>query len=115
MRLPENTLSLVMQDMKSPNVLLTETYEAKIADVGLGKIVSEANHRTATQAGSFMWASPEQLQLGSSGLPSDIFSLGTILWEICTLEKPVGRRRRTIRVPAEAPASVASIIGFEKS
>jgi len=90
--------------------LLTETYEAKIADVGLGKLVSEANNKTATQQGSFMWASPEQLLGEYSSLSSDIFSLGTILWEICTMEKPFGRRTRSLQVPFEAPANIARII-----
>lgn len=61
-----------MGPQKSPNVLLTKTDEAKIGDVGLGKLIHGAD-TTATQMGTFMWASPEQLMGGAASTASDIY------------------------------------------
>ena len=62
---------------KSPNILLSEKDEAKISDVGLGKLIAGPSV-TATQQGSFLWASPEQLLGTPTTIASDIFSMGTV-------------------------------------
>ena len=96
-------------DMKTPNILLNENLAAKIADVGLGKLVAGPGP-IATQMGSPMWASPEQLQGYECGLASDIFSFGTILWEVCTGEQPRYRQTRDLEVPAEAPQAIKDLV-----
>ena len=49
-------------DLKSPNVLLDRHGTAKIADVGLSKILRDTTHNTISSGiGTMMWASPEQL------------------------------------------------------
>ena len=53
-------------------MLLTKLDEAKISDVGLGKLIY-GEGTVATQMGSFMWASPEQLTGGIAGISSDIY------------------------------------------
>ena len=50
--------------------------EAKISDVGLGKLI--AGPCTATQQGSFYWASPEQLLGTPTTTASDMFSMATV-------------------------------------
>ncbi|KAK9787609.1 hypothetical protein WJX73_009481 [Symbiochloris irregularis] len=96
-------------DLKTPNILLSNNDEAKISDVGLGKLI-QGPCTTATQQGSFYWASPEQLLGNPTSTMSDMFSMGTVLWEICTGEQPRQRLLRQLRVPEEAPQAIADLI-----
>ncbi|KAK9825976.1 hypothetical protein WJX74_002642 [Apatococcus lobatus] len=102
--------SLLHLDLKSPNVLLDDQHRAHVADVGLAQILSADQGGMVSYAASFMWAAPEQLQ----GLPcskaSDVYSLGVVLWELCTAEQPLLRQMRPLRVPQEAPAAIAQLI-----
>jgi serine/threonine protein kinase len=62
-----------------------------------------------------MWWSPEAGQLQRYSYPSDVFSFGVILWEICSRRTP---QRTTDDVsqglleplPSEAPAEIATIL-----
>ena len=58
-----------------------------------------------------MWAAPEQLMGTSCSTKSDIYALGTVLWELSTGERPTNRFMRAIKVPSEAPAQVVQVIG----
>lgn len=49
-------------DLKSPNILIDKDGMAKIADVGLSKMVG-TREVTATSAGSLLWAAPEQIEM----------------------------------------------------
>ena len=51
----------------------------------------------ASYCGSLFWASPEQLNGQSCSSATDIWSLGVILWEICTGEQPLRRVTRPLR------------------
>lgn len=61
-------------------------------------------------AGSFLWAAPEQLNGGVCSTASDVFSFGTVIWEICTHELPINRAMRPMRIPEEAPQPVADLV-----
>ena len=56
------------------------------------------------------WASPEQLMGPRVGLPSDIWSLGTLLLDICTGDCSTRRETRELQVPEEAPQAVQDLI-----
>ena len=39
-----------------------------------------------------------------------LHSMGTVLWEICTGDRPCGRQLRRINVPEEAPQGIYDLI-----
>jgi eukaryotic-like serine/threonine-protein kinase len=81
---------LVHRDIKPANILLENGVErVKITDFGLAKTVDDASvSQSGVVAGTPMYMSPEQAE----GLPidhrSDLFSLGTVLYTMCTGHPP---------------------------
>jgi len=81
---------LVHRDIKPANILLENGVErVKITDFGLARSVDDASvTQSGTVAGTPMYMSPEQAE----GLPvdhrSDLFSLGTVLYAMCTGHSP---------------------------
>jgi serine/threonine protein kinase len=81
---------LVHRDIKPANILLENGVErVKITDFGLARAVDDASvTQSCTVAGTPMYMSPEQ----ADGLPidhrSDLFSLGTVLYAMCTGHPP---------------------------
>lgn len=97
-------------DLKSPNILLTSDLTPKISDVGLLRLMTGSEASLSAKS-SLHWTAPEQKDGESGSFPSDVWSLGAILWELCTGETP-NRNRRAIRVPDEAPQSVCDLISM---
>jgi hypothetical protein len=81
---------LVHRDIKPSNILLENGVErVKITDFGLARAVDDASvTQSGTVAGTPMYMSPEQAE----GLPidhrSDLFSLGTVMYTMCTGHSP---------------------------
>src|SRR5262249_44913262 len=81
---------LVHRDIKPANILLENGVErVKITDFGLARAVDDASvTQSGTVAGTPMYMSPEQAE----GIPidhrSDLFSLGTVLYAMCTGHPP---------------------------
>lgn len=67
-------------DLKSNNLLITGDRKIKISDLGLGKLIHGVETVTS-QIGTPMWMAPE-VRHGVCGLASDIYSFGTILYEV---------------------------------
>ncbi|KAL4424052.1 hypothetical protein ABPG75_001353 [Micractinium tetrahymenae] len=100
--------SIIHFDCKSPNILLSATNQAKLADVGWAQILY---HSYITgDGGTFNWAAPEQLIGLKCTAKADVYSFGLVLWELCTRELPVRGQIRDIRIPQEAPQVVADLI-----
>jgi serine/threonine protein kinase len=61
------------------------------------------------------WCAPELLLGNVCTSASDVFSLGVILWELCTGKTPgvstQGRHYRRVEFPREAPQSISDLIG----
>ncbi|KAK9836918.1 hypothetical protein WJX74_011052 [Apatococcus lobatus] len=97
-------------DIKSPNILLTSTLQAKIADVGISKHSTRSSTEVEGGIGSFDWVSPEQIMMEGCTSKVDVFSFGVVLWEIVTGDRPRRGQNRPPEVPRQCPAAVARLI-----
>ncbi len=84
---------IIHRDLKPSNILVTADGTPKLLDFGISKILTpdaEEKVGTATQLGMMTpaYASPEQVRGTRIGTTSDIYSLGVILYELLTGEKP---------------------------
>eukprot|EP00644_Phytophthora_capsici_P014507 jgi/Phyca11/503452/fgenesh2_kg.PHYCAscaffold_3_\ len=74
------------RDLKSRNILLTETLDAKITDFGASR---ERSDRTMTAGvGTSFWMAPEVVMGEQYGEKADVFSFGVVLSELDTHELP---------------------------
>ena len=107
---------LVHRDLKPENMLVRKDGLLKILDFGLARSMTPAEGRTATMPGTVMgtapYMSPEQVLGQPAGPASDVFSLGTILYELLTgrhpfaADSPVDTMHRILHDSPEPPSRV---------
>jgi WD40 repeat protein/Tfp pilus assembly protein PilF len=83
---------ILHRDLKPTNILLDEDNEPYVADFGLAKVANDQSGITLTQAalGTPSYMAPEQAagHTKQATTPSDIYSLGAILYELITGRPP---------------------------
>ncbi|KAL2474021.1 Mitogen activated protein kinase kinase kinase-related [Forsythia ovata] len=79
---------MVHRDLKSANCLVNKHWTVKICDFGLSRIMADAQIRDSSSAGTPEWMAPELIRTEPFTEKCDIFSLGVIMWELCTLSRP---------------------------
>ncbi|XP_050102078.1 serine/threonine-protein kinase EDR1-like isoform X4 [Malus sylvestris] len=81
-------MKIVHRDLKSANCLVNKHWTVKICDFGLSRIMSETNMKDSSSAGTPEWMAPELIRNEPFTEKCDIFSLGVLMWELCTLNRP---------------------------
>jgi serine/threonine protein kinase len=78
--------AILHRDLKSSNVLVDESWNAKIADFGLARMKQE--NATMTRCGTPAWIAPEVVMRERYTEKADIYSLGIVMWEVATRKQP---------------------------
>ncbi|KAL9454591.1 hypothetical protein AB3S75_010067 [Citrus x aurantiifolia] len=81
-------MKIVHRDLKSANCLVNKHSTVKICDFGLSRIITDSPMRDSSSAGTPEWMAPELIRNEPFTEKCDIFSLGVIMWELCTLNRP---------------------------
>ena len=82
---------VIHRDVKPGNILLTKTGQVKLSDFGVARLnTSSTLTQTGSMVGTVAYMSPEQIRGQEVDPRSDIFSLGIVLYELLTGERPFG-------------------------
>ena len=81
---------LVHRDIKPGNIMITPSGKVKVTDFGIVSLQNEESDITKTGAvlGTASYISPEQAQGKPVSFESDLYSLGTVLYELITGKPP---------------------------
>lgn len=99
---------IIHRDLKPSNILVRDDGSVKLLDFGIAKqLESETTDAALTRTGLRLmtpaYAAPEQLTGGRSGIHTDVYSLGVILYELLTGRQP-------FELAGRGPAEIERII-----
>jgi serine/threonine protein kinase len=80
--------SVVHRDIKPANIMLTGDDLVKVTDFGTAKILQYGAAQQTSEMGTPSYMSPEQIKGKAVDGRTDIFSLGVMLYEMTTGQKP---------------------------
>jgi tetratricopeptide (TPR) repeat protein len=104
---------IIHRDVKPANVMVTKAGQVKLVDFGLARAAGQSELTRSGQAlGTVAYMSPEQAQGEAVDARTDIWSLGTVLYEMLTGRRPFrGRRPETIiyAILNEAPRPLSAL------
>jgi len=101
---------VVHRDLKPGNILVSGLVsglasgrgEPKLVDFGIARLQGMETTQTQHGAMTFAYASPEQMHGETAGVPSDVYSLGVVLYELLTGRRPCRFPEREPERPSTA-------------
>lgn len=78
---------IIHRDIKPQNIMISKEGKVKVTDFGIAHAVT-SNTVSADLMGSVHYSSPEQARNGFVTYSSDIYSLGIVMYEMCTGRVP---------------------------
>ncbi len=83
-----HSLGVVHRDIKPGNIMITKGTVVKLTDFGIARLTTSTKTQTNVILGTPSYMSPEQVAGEKVDGRSDLFSLGVVLYELLTGERP---------------------------
>jgi mitogen-activated protein kinase kinase 1 len=80
----------IHRDIKPANILINSDGIVKLTDFGISRSLETTHNLAETFVGSRSYMSPERITGKKYSYPSDIWSLGLVIYELATGEEPYG-------------------------
>ena len=79
---------IIHRDIKVENIFLSQELSVKLGDFGISKVLEHSMDLANSGVGTPYYLSPEICQGLKYNFKTDIWMMGCLLYELCTLNKP---------------------------
>ncbi len=105
---------VIHRDVKPPNIMILKQRLVKVMDFGIAKMASASKTQSSMIVGTPRYMSPEQATGKDVDGRSDVFSLGIVLFELLTGERPFDAENMPALVMRIAKAPHAPLLKYRR-